>query len=60
MDPTADTTIYGGEGDDVINVMDAIYPHDGGVDTVDCGPGDADSVQYDPDDTVKNCEILNP
>lgn len=60
VDWTYNATIFGGEGDDVIDVRDAVFPHDGGIDTVDCGPGDADKVRYDANDTVENCEILNP
>jgi hypothetical protein len=60
VDWDGDATIYGDEGDDLIDVQDAIYPHDGGFDTVDCGPGDADTVYFDANDSVVNCEILNP
>jgi hypothetical protein len=60
VDPKGFAAIFGDEGDDVIDVRDAIYPDDGAGDTVDCGAGDADSVRYDPGDTVTNCEILNP
>lgn len=60
LDWTSNVTIYGGRGDDVINVKDAVDDYDGGPDTVDCGPGDADTVHFDANDTVENCEILNP
>ena len=60
VDWEGNATIYGGGGDNVINVHDAIHPHDGGFDTVDCGAGDADTVYFDPNDTVVKCEILNP
>lgn len=60
VDWDGDVTIYGGGGDDVIHVMDAIEPHEPGSDTVDCGPGDADTVHFDDNDNVVNCEILNP
>lgn len=60
IDWTGNATIYGGQGDDVIDVKDAVDDYDGGPDTVDCGPGDADTVHFDVYDTVENCEILNP
>lgn len=59
-DSSSNVTIYGGQGNDFISAKDAVYPYDGGPDTVDCGPGDADTVHFDVNDTVENCEILNP
>lgn len=60
QDWDANAIVYGDGGDDVINVIDALDGRDGGPDTVDCGPGDADEVHFDANDTVTNCEILNP
>jgi Ca2+-binding RTX toxin-like protein len=51
-------TIFGGKGDDTINVREGASFSDT-PDIVDCGPG-IDAVVVDPGDTRLNCEILNP
>jgi len=48
-------TIFGGKGDDVIDVR--TNTPDKEPDFVDCGPG-TDTVVVDPTDTRLNCEIL--
>jgi Ca2+-binding RTX toxin-like protein len=48
-------TVYGGRGNDRIDVVD------GYRDTVDCGRGRADTVNYDLVlDTIKRCEDRRP
>ena len=51
-------TIFGGKGDDTINVREGADFSDN-PDVIDCGPG-IDTVFVDPGDTRLNCEILNP
>jgi hypothetical protein len=46
--------IFGGKGDDVINVAEG----DGSEDFGDCGRGE-DDVAIDERDVVKNCEIVD-
>jgi Ca2+-binding RTX toxin-like protein len=50
-------TIFGGNGDDVIDVREGDTNHK--ADFVDCGPG-IDTVFFDANDTRLNCEIFNP
>jgi Ca2+-binding RTX toxin-like protein len=52
-------TIFGGKGDDTINVREGASFSDS-PDFVDCGPGDNDVAIVDPGDTRLNCEIVNP
>lgn len=64
--------LSGGPGDDDINASDGesdvvragegddhVYAVDGAVDEIDCGAG-TDMAWVDPDDVVRNCEIVNP
>lgn len=51
--------VFGGKGNDSIDVRDDVNGAAGGADVVDCGDG-KDTVFFDPDDTVKNCERKNP
>lgn len=49
----SDDTIFGGAGNDLIDVGDGA-----GGDTVDCGAGD-DRIFFDAGDTIKDCERFN-
>jgi Ca2+-binding RTX toxin-like protein len=48
-------TIHGGPGDDTITAA----TDDNAVDSVDCGPGNADHAVIRPGDTTMNCETVN-
>jgi Ca2+-binding RTX toxin-like protein len=52
-------TIFGGKGDDTINVREGASFSDN-PDVVDCGPGDHDVAIVDPGDILIDCEIVNP
>lgn len=48
--------LFGGDGDDTIDVLD----NPSSEDFVACGPGEDDTVFKDGNDTVVNCENVNP
>ncbi len=51
--------VFGGKGNDTIDVEESNGQIAGGADVVDCGDG-KDTVFLNPDDTAKNCERKNP
>jgi Ca2+-binding RTX toxin-like protein len=53
--------LVGGRGYDELNGHngnDRIEAADGKIDTIDCGPGDADRVSIDEKDFIRSCEIV--
>jgi Ca2+-binding RTX toxin-like protein len=53
--------LVGGRGYDELNAHngnDRIEAADGKIDTIDCGPGDADRVSIDEKDFIRSCEIV--
>jgi len=54
--------LVGGRGYDELNSHngnDSIEAADGKIDTIDCGPGDADRANIDDRDYSRGCEIVN-
>ena len=52
--------IRGGLGDDLLRAGGSERPNDGARDVLDCGDGNDTAYFVQGQDTVSNCEVLNP
>jgi len=53
-------SLHGGLGDDLIRAGAPERPNDGTRDVLDCGEGNDTAYFVEGQDSIRNCEVLNP